>query len=331
MAVSSLSVFLLVGFAVSFLPLLDASALPPGYGDENVFHRKVRCRSRMFRTCYNVWKPCPAECPSTCFLDCTLCKAVCRCNVPGALCQDPRFIGSDGVTFYFHGRMDKDFCIVSDKDFHINAHFIGKRNPNLKRDFTWVRSLGIISDNRRLLIGAAKTSMWDSNDDHLVMSLDNAPIEIPKKEGQSWKSQSRPTITITRTSNVNSMSLEYEGKFKVDATVVPITKHESRIHGYNISDDDCFAHLELGFKFFNLTDTVDGVLGQTYAKGYISKVRVGANMPVMGGTHRYTTPSLFSTDCEASRYGKSLQLIPAMMEDEGCKSGIRGTGVVCKK
>ncbi|KAK4340211.1 hypothetical protein RND71_041673 [Anisodus tanguticus] len=46
------------------------------------------------------------------------------CDKPGAVCQDPRFIGADGITFYFHGK-DKDFCLVSDSNLHINGHFIG--------------------------------------------------------------------------------------------------------------------------------------------------------------------------------------------------------------
>ena len=45
------------------------------------------------------------------------------CSVPGA-CGDPRFIGGDGNAFFFHGRRDADFCVLSDRDLHINAHFI---------------------------------------------------------------------------------------------------------------------------------------------------------------------------------------------------------------
>lgn len=85
---------------------------------------------------------------------------------------------------------------------------------------------------------------------------------------------------------------------------MPIGADESRIHGYNITSDDCFAHLDLGFKFYGLSDEVDGVLGQTYRRNYASKIKVSASMPVMGNIPKYTTSSIFATDCAVSRFAR---------------------------
>ncbi|KAJ9710009.1 hypothetical protein PVL29_001469 [Vitis rotundifolia] len=46
-------------------------------------------------------------------------KLVCRgpkptCNGVGAACFDPRFIGGDGIVFYFHGKSNQHFSLVSD-------------------------------------------------------------------------------------------------------------------------------------------------------------------------------------------------------------------------
>ncbi|KAL6327111.1 hypothetical protein AAG906_014355 [Vitis piasezkii] len=61
------------------------------------------------------------------------------CSLPGAVCEDPRLVGGDGITFYLHGSKDQDFCLVSNANLlRINAHFMGTRNPNLTRDFTGV-------------------------------------------------------------------------------------------------------------------------------------------------------------------------------------------------
>lgn len=48
--------------------------------------------------------------------------------------DDPRFTDGDSNYFYFHGNKDRDFCILSDTAFHINANFIGSRNVATGRD-----------------------------------------------------------------------------------------------------------------------------------------------------------------------------------------------------
>ncbi|RVW36432.1 hypothetical protein CK203_074773 [Vitis vinifera] len=102
------------------------------------------------RTCTNRNSPCflkritcPSECPTSsstnskakvCYINCNspLCQAECKnrkanCNSPGAACLDPRFIGRDGIVFYFHGKRNEHFSLVSDLNLQINAHFIGLR------------------------------------------------------------------------------------------------------------------------------------------------------------------------------------------------------------
>ncbi|KAL3520868.1 hypothetical protein ACH5RR_019017 [Cinchona calisaya] len=309
---------------------------PPAVPAKPVKPRVVRCRSPLFPRCFNLPFLCPLPCLTNCFVNCNTCRPVCSCDVPGAVCQDPRFVGGDGNTFYFHGHKDQNFCLVSDTNLHVNGHFIGKRNPNLRRDFTWVQAIGIMFDNHKILVAANKTSTWDDNVDRLTISFDGHPISLATKEGSKWEYSAPANITITRTSNNNGLIVEVLNNLKITANVVPITAEESRIHGYDINDDDCFAHLELGFKLFTVTSSVDGVLGQTYRSNYVSKVKVNAAMPVMGGAHKYLTSGLFSTDCAVSRFGGnvvknansalSLYEYPVL----NCKSGIDGNGLVCK-
>lgn len=48
----------------------------------------------------------------------------------------------DDVVFYFHGHKDKAYCLLSDSEIHINAHFISKRSK-IEGDLTRVRSVKI--------------------------------------------------------------------------------------------------------------------------------------------------------------------------------------------
>ncbi|XP_071700383.1 uncharacterized protein [Rutidosis leptorrhynchoides] len=293
--------------------------------------KKVKCKSKTYPQCYATEHVCPASCPGQCEVDCISCKPVCNCDMPGAVCQDPRFIGADGITFYFHGKKDKDFCLVADKNLHINGHFIGKRNKNMGRDFTWVQSIGVLFDNHQLQISAQKTSTWDDTVDHISITFDDENIILRETEGAKWQSSA---ASITRIRDTNDIVVEVENLFKITAKAVPITKEESRIHNYGITDDDCFAHLDLKFKFLSLSSEVDGVLGQTYRNDYVSKVKMGVLMPVMGGDKKFMSTNSFATDCSVAKFkggheeGSSLNLeLPSLR----CQSGLNGRGVVCKR
>lgn len=247
---------------------------------------------------------CPIKCPGKCLVLCPGCKTYCECDLfPGTSCGDPRFTGADGNNFYFHGKKDQNFCVVSDAGLHINAHFIGKRNPAMRRDFTWIQALGIRFADHRLYMGAQKTVMWDDDVDRLELTFDGMQVDIPAEIDETWQPTTVPALTITRTSMTNRIKVELKGVFSIHASVVPITVEDSIIHNYGVTEDDSLAHFDLGFKFYDLTDDVHGVLGQTYRTDYVNKLSVSANMPIMGGAPNYVTSDIFATDCKVARFG----------------------------
>ncbi|KAJ1287250.1 hypothetical protein BS78_03G416500 [Paspalum vaginatum] len=248
---------------------------------------------------------CDKRCPNQCIVLCPGCKTFCMCDFyPGVSCGDPRFTGGDGNNFYFHGEKDHDFCILSDAGLHINAHFIGKRNPAMGRDFTWIQALGIRFAHHRLYMGAQKTAKWDNDVDRLDLAFDGAPIDVPAPDsGAVWRSAAVPGLTVARTASANGVRVRLEGVFDIMANVVPISAEDSRIHNYGVTDDDCLAHFDLGFRFFDLTDDVHGVLGQTYRSDYVNQLSVSSNMPVMGGAPNYVASHIFATDCAVARFG----------------------------
>jgi hypothetical protein len=226
------------------------------------------------------------------------------CDIfPGTSCGDPRFTGGDGNTFYFHGKKDDNFCIVTDESLHINAHFIGNHNPELKRDFTWVQALGISFGEHRLYVGARKAAEWDEEEDHIQITFDGEPVEVDAVKNARWVSTaSSAALSVTRMGAVNTVMVELDGVFTISANAVPITDEDNRVHEYGRTGSDSLVHLDLGFKFHKLTGLVDGVLGQTYRPNYVNKLDIRAKMPTMGGASKYIVSGLFSTDCKVSRF-----------------------------
>ncbi|KAI7982717.1 hypothetical protein LOK49_LG15G01852 [Camellia lanceoleosa] len=302
------------------IPSLPSSTPPP-----SSYHKKARCMSKAYEACY--WREftCLMACPEQCEVDCVTCSPVC-------ICQDPRFVGADGIAFYFHGKKDQDFCIVTDSNLHINAHFIGKRNSNMKRDFTWIQSLGILLDSHKLSIAAQKTPIWDHSVDRLSLSFDGELVLLSAVSGATWRPAAVFGVSITRSRDANSVVIEVEGNFKIEANVVPITEKDSRVHNYGVTEEDCFAHLDLGFKFYSLSGDVNGVLGQTYGGDYVSKVKMGVVMPVLGGHQEFGSSSLFAVDCAVARFNGIFNSSEGFeYGDLNCGSGMDGRGVVCKR
>ncbi|KAL5976327.1 hypothetical protein ACLOJK_020658 [Asimina triloba] len=112
----------------------------------------------------------------------------------GSACFDPRFIGGDGIVFYFHGSRNQHFGLVSDPNLQINAHFIGLRPAGRPRDYTWIQALGII------------TETWSDEEDHLLFSRDGRALVIPESHLSEWNSSDN-SIAVERTANRNSITV----------------------------------------------------------------------------------------------------------------------------
>ncbi|XP_038979887.1 uncharacterized protein LOC120110001 [Phoenix dactylifera] len=220
-----------------------------------------------------------------------------NCEGPGSGCHDPRFIGADGAVFYFHGRKDEHFSLVSDPHLQINARFIGLRPAGRTRDFTWIQALGFMYGSHNFTVEAAHVKQWSNDVDHLKFSYDGKPLLVPEGHLSHWKSPDTE-LTLERTGTRNSIMVVLEGIAEAMLKVVPITKEDDELHNYQIPSDDSYAHLEVQFRFFGLSPQVEGVLGRTYRPDYENTVKRGVLMPVVGGEDKYKTSSLLSADCK---------------------------------
>ncbi|XP_019442464.1 PREDICTED: uncharacterized protein LOC109347212 [Lupinus angustifolius] len=308
------------------------------------------CTNRKSR-CFLKKIPCPSECPlkspsdskaKVCYLDCDspICKTHCKtrkpnCNGRGSACLDPRFVGADGTVFYFHGRRDEHFSLVSDVNLQINARFIGLRTAGRPRDYTWIQALGILFDSHNFSIEAIPSETWDDEVDHLKLSYNEEEIVVPKGDLSTWQCQENQ-LRVERTSSKNSVMITLPEVAEISVNVVPVTKEDSKIHNYQIPNDDCFAHLEVQFRFYGLSSKVEGVLGRTYQPDFRNPAKPGVAMPVVGGEDKYRTTSLISSDCSSCIFSpakaseKEDSVIEYGMLD--CTSGAKsGNGIVCRR
>ncbi|CAJ1978599.1 unnamed protein product [Sphenostylis stenocarpa] len=287
----------------------------------NAYYYK-QCSSQGSR-CYGQYIRCPAECPSSestdpkakvCQIDCDkpTCRGVCRsrkpnCNAPGSGCFDPRFIGGDG------------------------------RVPaGRARDYTWIQALGILFNSKTFSLEAPKTSQWNENVDHLKFTYNGNHLALPEGPLSTWRSPEND-VKVERVAARNSIIVTLEDVAEIMVNVVPVTKEDDAIHNYQVPEDDCFAHLEVQFRFFGLSSKVDGVLGRTYREDFENPAKVGVAMPVVGGEDKYRTSSLLSPNCAScvfskpSHHKEGTEVSAELMGTLDCSKFSYGLGIVCKK
>ncbi|XP_021287613.1 uncharacterized protein LOC110419060 [Herrania umbratica] len=335
------SYLIILLLSISALVKIDAQNRPV---TTTCFSPRSRCFRRTMR--------CPAQCPSTrlsnpgakvCYFNCDspICQAECKnrkpnCNAPGAACLDPRFIGGDGIVFYFHGKSNEHFSLVSDLNLQINARFIGLRPAGRTRDYTWIQALGVLFGTQTFSLEAKHTATWDEEFDHLKFSYNGKDIVIPDGHLSSWQSP-EGDLTVERTSEKNSVLVTLPEIAEISVHVVPVTKEDDRIHNYQIPSNNSFAHLEVQFKFSGLSSNVEGVLGRTYQPDFVNPAKPGVAMPVVGGEDNYRTSSLLSEECKTCIFSPAgfLDQTDSLLMDFDtldCTSGVSsGSGIVCRR
>eukprot|EP00850_Spirogloea_muscicola_P008630 SM000046S16411 [mRNA] locus=s46:512971:514362:+ [translate_table: standard] len=218
------------------------------------------------------------------------------CAKGGSLCGDPRLVGGDGVPFWFHGEKDGDFCIVSDRNLHVNAHFIGKASEK-GHDLTWVQALAIMFGDHTLYVGTQQEAVWNSHADHLLFTLDGEVLLEVSNTGTEAVYQSKAgDVKVTRSGKANVARVEVENLLAMNVEARPIGRSQW-------TEDSCFAHLDMSFEFAQLSGVAEGVLGQTYQRLWSPpNVKEGESVSsyILHDVPSYTSSSLFASDCPVS-------------------------------
>ncbi|KAE8125748.1 hypothetical protein FH972_020522 [Carpinus fangiana] len=245
-----------------------------------------------------------------------------NCNAPGAGCYDPRFIGGDSIVFYFHGKRNEHFSLVFDLNLQINARFIGLCPAGRTRDYTWIQALGILFDSYTFSLEAATAATWDDEVEHLKFSYNGNELTIPQGHLFVWTSPEND-VRVERTSDKNSVTVIFPEVAEILVNVVPVTKEDDKIHNYQIASDDCFAHLEVQFRFYCLSSKVEGVLGRTYQPNFKNPAKPGVAMPVVEGEDKYRTTLLLSSDCKSCVFSPARVSNMEESEDSSLLSAMR--------
>ncbi|CAI5508111.1 unnamed protein product [Closterium sp. Naga37s-1] len=117
-----------------------------------------------------------------------------ECNPNAKVVNDPHLVGAFGTHFDFNGRPDKAFCLLSDKDLHINMLLRGYYSDDTdnaalvvdgKAVHTWIKELGLVwfangADHKVRI--AARGGKQQERGDGFVKSIEIDGEEIPRME-----------------------------------------------------------------------------------------------------------------------------------------------------
>lgn len=109
--------------------------------------------------------------------------------------------------FYFHGKTNEHFSLVSDTNLQINARFIGRRPQGRSRDNTRIQALGLMFNSHTLTLAANKDAKWD---DQFFCTYNGKPIHISLGHLSTWTTQDSSLI-VERTRRCNSVSITLPG------------------------------------------------------------------------------------------------------------------------
>ncbi|CAI7884553.1 unnamed protein product, partial [Closterium sp. NIES-54] len=261
-----------------------------------------------------------------------------ECNPAANVVNDPHLVGAFGTHFDFNGRPDKAFCLLTDRDLHVNMLLRGYYSDDTenaalvvdgKAVHTWIKELGLVwfangADHKLRL--AARGGKQQERGEGFMKTIEIDGEEIPRMAvGDEVTSDGGLTLRFA--------ALEKEGPYDVDYYTLAIdglVSLDLRLRVANPklqTPNDAEAHINVGIVELEHTDDVHGVLGQTYRPDHAARAadfqRLIANLhrPIssdseegvgfLDGTPRsYESSSVLSVDCAHTEYHRAKQLSP---------------------
>ena len=246
------------------------------------------------------------------------------CNPAPEVVDDPHFVGAQGTRFDFNGVLNKPFCLITDKDFHINVLLKGYQDDTAEKGLrSWIKEVGLLwtangKTHRAHLV--ARDGKQTARGDGFMsrLALDNAEVAVPAKEGEVVKAKGF---------SMRFVGVEQRGPYDVEHYLVQIggvatlNLRMRAAHKKLQTAEDAEVHFNIEVTELQQTPKVHGVLGQTFRNTQaqmkkalrFSELALLLHSPVRadgetgkgfldGQVGDYESTSVLSPDCRFSSY-----------------------------
>ncbi|GJP45743.1 hypothetical protein CLOM_g5090, partial [Closterium sp. NIES-68] len=269
------------------------------------------------------------------------------CNGTALVENDPHLTGAHGTHYDFTGRLDKSFCLFSDRQFHVNMLLNGYQGapPALPASaaanktkeastelHTWIKELGVVwmtpdGANHTLRMVARKGKQQERGNAGFLSLIEiDGKATAPPSVGESIATESGLVVT--------KIAEEKEGKFDVDqfqVRVLGLGELDVRVrvaHPLLQTPTEAEAHFNVELSDVKMTSAVHGVLGQTFrsTKEQLQRAIRYSHLAALlghpvdvdkaegkgfldGEVEDYISSSIVSADCKYASYGPAQESV----------------------
>ncbi|CAI5534124.1 unnamed protein product [Closterium sp. Naga37s-1] len=267
-----------------------------------------------------------------------------NCSRIGGSCpytkNDPHFQGAQGTRFEFNGAPEKTFCLLTDRNVHVNMQMRGYYDTrtvgatvlrNGKAVRTWIRALGFVwraaagQAEHKFRVVARAGKQQERGDGFLSLAeMDGEALSRMTQPGEALSLPGGLTFTF--------VGIESGGAFVKDVyrvTIAGLLEMEIKLrvaHPLLQTPEDAETHINVAFDAVEATNQVHGIMGQTYREGRAKRamdyntLAHALGRPVAadaaegagfldGETADYESTLVLAADCRFSAFhGKALPL-----------------------
>ncbi|CAM6065210.1 unnamed protein product [Sphagnum tenellum] len=210
----------------------------------------------------------------------------------GRIIGDPHFFGKHGERFDFHGRSNRDYCVLTDKDLQINMHLF----RGVRKGSTFISMIGMLFKEDAILINAQSNA-------NATQFSHTWTVHINDVELQDTQHQMTTSSGVSVIRYPTSVEVAVIGFVRINMNIVRAT---SRSHGSRAN------YINFEMTEVKVSPSVHGVLGQTYQETNRTyqklheahgKKPIRATVTLVDGVETdYITSGILASDCKFSSF-----------------------------